>query len=990
MKNHYPKLFFSVLLSVFFFSLNAQVKDNIWSTTNTKDLKKEDIAFKKSTPKYSTLLNVDIDKLNLQLANAPQRQSSNKHQGVVLQFPNESGKLQSYLVQEASVMELELQEQFPEIRAYVGRGIDNPSALLRFSVSPQKGFSGMVLSDGKTVFIEPYSANLETYISFTNSNEDGAREEFICDTDYQPSSYNISDEEYLAQRNADDGTLRTYRLALACTGEYAQFHGGTTAGALAAMNTTMARVNGVFERDLGLTMVIVANNQNVIFLNAGSDPYTNNNGGTMLGQNQATCDSNIGTANYDIGHVFSTGGGGIAQLNSPCTSNGKARGVTGSPAPQGDAFDIDFVAHEMGHQYGGNHTQNNNCQRSGVSVEPGSASTIMGYAGICAPNVQNNSDDYFHGENIKEMWLNISIGNSSNCFNGSATNNVAPNANAGANVSIPRSTAFVLRGSATDADTNAGLTYCWEQTDTTPATMPPVSTSAAGPLFRSLDPSSSPDRYMPPLSTVMSGSLATTWEVVPTVARTMNFSLTVRDNEMNGGATGSDGKVVNVQDVTPFTVNTPPSWGANSNQQVSWVVGQSNVAPINCQTVNILFTTNNGASFTTLATGVPNTGTANITVPSVGTTNNAKVLVEAADNIFYAVSNAFSISNSQDFSLNSTTGNVTVCNEDVATFEFNYVTSNGFNETTTFSVSGVPAGASSSINPTTLSSDGTVTLNLTGLGSVTSNTYTLTLTGTAASATRQSTVDLIITDGVCPSEGDLTYQTRTTGVIFNTINNLDAGPKTAPYSDFTAISTTVEAGMNYDLSVRANSDGNFQVITRVWVDWNQNCSFDDPGEEYDLGTSANIADALTVNSPLMVTVPNDAAEGNTIMRVSTKYTDPNANQFPTSCEAGFDGEVEDYTLNVLNNLSVDDNELDNLSIYPNPNNGTFNIGFNPRSGEDISIQVFDIRGRIIYSKAFNTVSRFEEAIKLNNAQSGVYLLNISDGSQKVTKKIIVE
>jgi hypothetical protein len=752
----------------------------------------------------------------------------------------------------------------------------------------------------------------------------------------------------------------------------------------------MARVNGVFERDLGLTMVIVANNQNVIFLNAGSDPYTNNNGGTMLGQNQATCDSNIGTANYDIGHVFSTGGGGIAQLNSPCTSNGKARGVTGSPAPQGDAFDIDFVAHEMGHQYGGNHTQNNNCQRSGVSVEPGSASTIMGYAGICAPNVQNNSDDYFHGENIKEMWLNISIGNSSNCFNGSATNNVAPNANAGANVSIPRSTAFVLRGSATDADTNAGLTYCWEQTDTTPATMPPVSTSAAGPLFRSLDPSSSPDRYMPPLSTVMSGSLATTWEVVPTVARTMNFSLTVRDNEMNGGATGSDGKVVNVQDVTPFTVNTPPSWGANSNQQVSWVVGQSNVAPINCQTVNILFTTNNGASFTTLATGVPNTGTANITVPSVGTTNNAKVLVEAADNIFYAVSNAFSISNSQDFSLNSTTGNVTVCNEDVATFEFNYVTSNGFNETTTFSVSGVPAGASSSINPTTLSSDGTVTLNLTGLGSVTSNTYTLTLTGTAASATRQSTVDLIITDGVCPSEGDLTYQTRTTGVIFNTINNLDAGPKTAPYSDFTAISTTVEAGMNYDLSVRANSDGNFQVITRVWVDWNQNCSFDDPGEEYDLGTSANIADALTVNSPLMVTVPNDAAEGNTIMRVSTKYTDPNANQFPTSCEAGFDGEVEDYTLNVLNNLSVDDNELDNLSIYPNPNNGTFNIGFNPRSGEDISIQVFDIRGRIIYSKAFNTVSRFEEAIKLNNAQSGVYLLNISDGSQKVTKKIIVE
>lgn len=991
MKNHYPKLFISLLLSVFFFSLNAQVKDNVWSITETENLQKDEITFTKAIPKHSTFITINFNRLNQQLANAPQRHLSDKHQGVVMQFPNQLGKLESYLVQEASTMEPELQEQFPDIRAYVAKGIDNPSAVMRFSVSPQKGFSGMVLSDGKTVFIEPYTADLNTYISFINTDEDGPRESFICETEYQPARFNISEDEYIAQRNANDGTLRTYRLALACTGEYAQFHGGTVAGVVAAMNTTMARVNGVYERDLGLTMVIVGTNQNVIFLDAATDPYTNNNGGAMLSQNQATCNSNIGFANYDIGHVFSTGGGGIAALRSPCTSN-KAQGVTGSPVPQGDAFDIDYVAHEMGHQYGGNHTQNNNCQRSSVSVEPGSASTIMGYAGICNPNVQNNSDDYFHGENIKEMWANIFSGASSSCFAGSPTNNVAPNAMAGANFTIPTSTAFVLRGSATDADTASGLTYCWEQTDTTPATMPPVSTNTAGPTFRSLDPTLSPDRYMPPLSTVMSGSLATTWEVVPSVGRTMNFSLTVRDNEAGGGATGSDEMVVTVQNFsTPFTVNTPSTWAGGSSQQVSWVVGQTNSAPINCSTVNILFTTNNGGSFTTLATGVPNTGTATITAPG-GNTNNAKVLVEAADNIFYAVSNAFSISSAEDFSINSTTGDLTACNQDTATFEFDYVTINGFSETTTFTVSGVPAGAGSSISPMTLNSDGTVTLSLTGLGAVADNTYTLTLTGTSTSITKQATVDLIITDGVCPSEGDLSFQTRTTGVIFNTINNLDAGAKTAPYSDFTAISTTVEAGMNYDLSVRANSDGNYQIITRVWVDWNQNCSFDDPGEEYDLdlGTTANIDDALTDGSPLSVMVPNDAAEGTTTMRVSTKYTGPGANDVPTSCETGFDGEVEDYSLNVINNLSVDDNELDNLSVYPNPNNGTFNIGFNPKSGEDVSIQVYDIRGRIIYSKAFNTVSRFEEAIRLNNAQSGVYLLNISDGSQKVTKKIIVE
>lgn len=994
MKDNYPKFLLTLFLALFFvLSGMAQQKDILWSV-NKDQIKKDDIIFYKSQPKYSTIININIEELKQQLVNVPKRQFSSKNRGIILQFPNQEGKPESYLVQEASVMEYDLQMRFPEIRSFVGKGIDNPAATLRFSLSPQKGFSGMVLSDGKTVFIEPYTQDLKTYIAFINSDEDGPRGSFVCETEYDPADFKISDEEFITSKNANDGTLRTYRLALACTGEYAQFHGGTVAGALAAMNATMTRVNGVYERDLGLTMVIIANNTDIIFLNAATDPYTNNSGGTMLGENQAECDSTIGSANYDIGHVFSTGGGGIAQLRSPCTTN-KARGVTGSPVPQGDAFDIDYVAHEMGHQYGGNHTQNNDCQRSSLSVEPGSASTIMGYAGICAPNIQNNSDDYFHGENIKEMWANISSGPSSTCFTGSATNNAAPVANAGADFTIPLSTPFVLRGMATDADTSAGLTYCWEQTDATPATMPPQSTNSAGPLFRSLDPSSSPDRYMPTLSTVFSGNLATTWEVVPSVGRTMNFSLTVRDNEAGGGSTDSDEMTVTVQNFsTPFTVNTPPTWGANSSQQVSWVVGQTNSAPINCQTVNILFTTNGGFSFTTLASGVPNTGTATITVPSVGNTSNARVLVEAADNIFYAVSEAFSISNAQDFSINSTNGDAFVCGQDTASIDFSFVTSNGFSETTSFSVSGLPGGVGSTLSPTSLNADGTVTLSLTGLNSLAINTYTITLTAASPSITKQTTVDLIIADGVCPSEGDLSFQTRTTGVIFNTINNLDAGPKTAPYSDFTSISTDVEAGMDYDLSVRADSDGPYRISTRVWIDWNQNCSFNDPGEEYDLdlGTTANIADQLTDASPLTITVPTDAVAGTTLMRVSTKYSPPSPDplDFPTSCETGFDGEVEDYSINVINDLSIDDNDLNNLSVYPNPNNGTFSIGFNPRSGEDIKVEVYDIRGRAIFAKAYNGTNRFDEAIGLSNAQSGVYLLNIFDGSYKVTKKIVVE
>ena len=289
-----------------------------------------------------------------------------------------------------------------------------------------------------------------------------------------------------------------------------------------------------------------------------------------------------------------------------------------------------------------------------------------------------------------------------------------------------------------------------------------------------------------------------------------------------------------------------------------------------------------------------------------------------------------------------------------------------------------------------MNSDGTVTLTLSNISSLANNTYTMTLTGTSSSVTEQASVDLTITSSLCPSEGDLSFQTRVTGVNFNTINNSSPGAKTAPYSDFTSQSTDVEAGQNYDLTVNINTDGNFLVITRVWIDWNQNCSFDDPGEEYDMGDTANVVDQPTTSSPLTVSVPTDAASGTTIMRVSAKYSPPTGNDFPTSCEIGFDGEVEDYTLNVMNNLSIDESIIDNLSVYPNPNNGTFNIGFSPKSGEDITIQVYDIRGRAIFENTYNSVGRFDEVIQLTNAESGVYLLNISDGPQKVTKKIVVD
>lgn len=979
-KKYFRNVLMALGLMIISISAYAQQKSSIWTEISSNQIDAKTVQFYKQIPQKSKLFNVDVNELSNILVNSPKSESYDKTSNVVVQLPNAEGAFESFRISEISIMEPSLAAQFPEIKTYVGVGVENPAAMLRLTITPQKGLSGMILSEKKTIFIEPYSSDLKTYITFVNSEGDINTDSFICETESVLEKSGISDKEYRAMRNADDGQLRTYRLALACTGEYAQYHGGTLGSVMAAMATSMNRVNGVYVRDLGLTMTMV-DNTSIIFFNAGTDPYTNNNGGAMLGQNQTTCDANIGSANYDIGHVFSTGGGGVAYLNSPCTGF-KAGGVTGSGAPVGDAFDIDYVAHEMGHQFGGNHTQNNSCNRSAVSVEPGSASTIMGYAGICAPNVQNNSDDYFHGENIKEMWINISVGASSACGTSTSSGNTAPTADAGSDYSIPPSTAFKLTGVGTDVDSGNGLTYSWEQNDTTPAPMPPQATNTAGPTFRSIDPKTVPVRYFPEFSTVLSGSLASTWEVVPSVARTMGFLFTVRDNAPIAGNSQSDEMVVTVENVTPFTVSTPPTWGQNTTQAVNWVLGQSANATINCQSVNILFAANGVDFDTTLASGVANTGTASITVPNIANTNNAKILVEAADNIFYAVSNAFPINGNSDFSISNTSGDQSACNIDSVMYEFNYVTSNGFSETATFSATGAPAGANVTFTPTELSDDGTFTMTVDNLLTAAVGDYFITVTGTTASFPRSTTVNLTITDGLCASVANTTYETSTTLVQFNTIDN--ASGKPSGYSDYTNISTDVNQESSYDLTVNMNTDGNFLCVSTVWVDWNQNCVFD-ANEMYDLGSAVNVTNGPSGNSPLSVTVPADAMLGNTTMRVTTKY-----NSAASACENSHDAEVEDYTINVLTSLSVDEFEMSSLSIFPNPNNGEFTVKLNSTNSNQVNIQVFDIRGRSIFDNTYNHTGEFRQTINLSNAQSGMYLLNINDGSKTVIKKIIVE
>lgn len=572
---------------------------------------------------------------------------------VVLTLPLPDRSFGRFRVVESPIMAPELAARYPGIRTFLGQGIDDPTATVRFDVTP-RGFHAMVLSSGPTVYIDPYSrGNTRHYISYYKHAvppDDARRFEEIGVVD--PNGEMAAEIAALVASNRVTSIgeqLRTYRLALACTGEYAAFHGGTKPLVLAEMVTAMNRVNGIYEREVAVRMVLIANNDTLIYLNAATDPYTNNSGSTMLGQNQTTLDNIIGNANYDVGHVFSTGGGGIAGLGVVCRTSNKARGVTGLPSPIGDPFYVDYVAHEMGHQFGANHTFNGNAgscaggnRNASTAFEPGSGTTIMAYAGICSPqNTQNFSDDYFHGISIDEIVSYTTVGSGSSCPVVTNTGNNAPVVDVvSSGLVIPLGTPFYLPGSATDAN-NDPLTYTWEQFDLGPAGHPNTPSGGA-PIFRSFKGTGDSIRIFPRMSDILNNT-QTLGEILPSYARTLSFRLTARDNRAGGGGVGFNSTSVSVAGATgPFTVtspNTSITWLRNSIDTVKWNVSGTDQPPVSCANVNILLSTDGGLTFpTVLAANTPNDGVQAVTVPNVLSTT-VRVKVEAVLNVFFDISN---------------------------------------------------------------------------------------------------------------------------------------------------------------------------------------------------------------------------------------------------------------------------------------------------------------------------------------------------------------
>ncbi|WP_276131980.1 zinc-dependent metalloprotease family protein [Polluticoccus soli] len=592
--------------------------------------------------------------------------SATIEKSIVVGLPTPDGRSRNFKVWDAPVMEDGLAAKYPRIKTYRGVAIDDPTVTVRMDITVS-GFHAMVYDGSNTYLVDPSGNDRNTYVSYYKRDFLRAESEVpacdmasVTEQELTAGAIQLNDPKTPLKVN---GTIRrTYRLALGATAQYSAAVASanlTKAAVLSAMVTTMNRVNGVYEKEVGVTMVLVSNTDDLIYL-AEDDGYDNANGTTMLGQNQTKADAIIGSANYDIGHVFSTGGGGIASLGCVCKVGQKARGVTGQPKPEGDPFDIDYVAHEMGHQFGGNHTFNANfnagsCTNNAVqsaAYEPGGGSTVMAYAGICgsANDVAKRSDDYFHLKSLDQITNYLVSG--ATCATVAPSNNTPPVVPSFSQTfSIPFLTPFELTApEAVDADHDI-LTYCWEEWDLGDFGSSFAATSEFGPIFRSFKPTASRIRVFPTLDTLLKNKISYVGEKLPSVARTLNFRLTVRD-VLNGYGTFNfltDQITLNVVNTgIPFAVTSPNFssnyWQIGTNVPVSWDVANTTASPINCNAVDILLSVDGGRTYPfTLASGTPNDGSETITVPFAPTTS-ARVKVKGSNNVFFDLSNeSFSI-----------------------------------------------------------------------------------------------------------------------------------------------------------------------------------------------------------------------------------------------------------------------------------------------------------------------------------------------------------
>ncbi|MEN3331087.1 MAG: hypothetical protein V7641_452 [Blastocatellia bacterium] len=648
----------------------AGISDAFWHEVKEDQI--ENRENRKIFPVFYRTVGLETQAFTQAIAAAPQEFSAQSATTKVeISLPLPDGRLSQFRIEESPLMEPQLAAKLPDLKTYAGQAVDDPAVTMRFSWSPD-GLHAIILSPDGVVFIAPYVRdNNQDYIVYDSdrdSREIISQQCLVSEADVQEAMARgvIHPLSGVTPSVVSGATLRTYRLAVAATGEFTQLYGGgNVAQAQTAIAQNVNLINAIYQKELAIKFTLIDNTA-IVFTDPNTDGYTNSNPGTMLNENQTKLDTVIGSANYDMGHVYggitglpagSRSFSGIAAIGVACTAGQKGKGAsTMGGGSTTDAIFVTGITHEYGHELGATHSFNTSmspcgAQRTASSAwEPGGGSTLMAYSICGTENLQPSTNQYFHTGNLEQIVTYVTTNGT--CAAQSATGNHPPTVDAGANFTIPSRTPFALTAIASDQDGDA-LTYAWEEFDLGTAA-PPNTDDGSRPIFRSYTPVTNPTRLFPslqyilnnsnnpPQTYVLNNNTYTTGEALPTTSRTLNFRVTVRDNRATGGGIQSDAmQVTTVAAAGPFKVtqpNTAVSWQGGAAQTVTWDVAGTTAAPISTASVTISLSTDGGNSFpVVLASNTPNDGTQAVQLPNLPT-SQARVKVEAVGNIFFDIS----------------------------------------------------------------------------------------------------------------------------------------------------------------------------------------------------------------------------------------------------------------------------------------------------------------------------------------------------------------
>lgn len=585
-----------------------------------------------------------------------------------LELPLPGGGSSTFALRPSGVIPPGLASRYPELKSM--RGEDAQGRRVRVDMGPD-GIGAAVSDPAGDWFVRP-EAPADPGIASADRYHEIVRRSASRKRAHAENMEGMAatDTNEPPPPRADTGVYRRFRIAMTATPSYTKSHGGTRAQALQGIVTAVNRINRIYERDLGIHLVLAEDNDKLVFTPNHTDPFADldpddeSYDREMALRNVEVVARTLGEDAFDVGHLLDArrDSGIVGSVGTTCTrwtgkpedrELAKAAGMTGNAKPFGDPFHVDFIAHELGHQFGASHTFNG-CSRAqwaaGTALEPGSGSTVMGYAGLCgAHDLQSQSDDYFHGVSIEEVgaWL---AGPGGTC----AATEPAPVRTPWLDtegwqrpMTVPARTAFQLAGAAQFAEPDARLSYTFEQMDLGDFQFDAtLADRGTGPLFRSRKPNVDGTQTFPAMAVLLGTEPADKGDTLPTSDRRLRFRMTVRDERegLRSPAVYADRTVRVVDTGRAFAITAPAPSATlrrGNSRIVRWDTADTAKAPIACPSVRIDLSVDGGSTFleTPLARQVPNEGHARVHVPvDIVESSDARLRVACADGRFFALS----------------------------------------------------------------------------------------------------------------------------------------------------------------------------------------------------------------------------------------------------------------------------------------------------------------------------------------------------------------